>query len=138
MPRLKSGRHVSLSASPLLDKIRYGSDASVSAAIMAFRLSVSSPQQLRDFLTVGYFREGEGNPPNAPSYSSGFSVKDVLEGKAGWTEEEIHEFENWLSASPEVNQWLSEQFKEIDAVIRNHVVWGTSFWADNESKKADQ
>ncbi len=138
MPQLKSGRHVALSASPLLDKIKCGSDVSVSAAIMAFRLSVSSPQQLRDFLTVGYFQESEGNPPNAPSYSSGFLVKDVLEGKAGWSEEEIREFENWLNTSPEVNQWVSEQFKEINTVIRNHVVWGTPFWTDDESEKADQ
>lgn len=138
MPQLKSGRHVALSASPLLDKIRYGSDTSVSAVIMAFRLSVSSPQQMRDFLTVGYFRVGEGNPPNAASYDSGFLVKDILEGEADWTEEEIREFENWLNTNPEINHWLSEQFKEIDTAIRNHVVWSAPLWTDYESEKADQ
>lgn len=134
MPQLKSGRHVTLSASPLLDQLKYGSDTSVSAAIMAFRLAVSSPEQLRDYLTVGYFREGQGTPPEAPSYSSGFVVKDVLEGKAGWSEEEIHEFESWLNSNPEINRWLAEQFNEINAAIRDNIVWETPLWTDDQSE----
>ena len=67
MLHLKSGRHMTLSTSSLLEPIKFGSDASVSVTIMAYQLTVTSPQQLRDFLTVGYFRGGEGNPPDAHS-----------------------------------------------------------------------
>lgn len=138
MPQLKSGRHVTLSASPLLNQIKFGSDVSVSATIMAYRLTVTSPQQLRDYLTVGYFREGEGSPPDAPSYHSGFLVRDVLSGKAGWSQEEVSEFEEWLDTNSKINGWLIEQFNELNAAIRDNLVWQTPFWTDDETEKPNQ
>lgn len=138
MPQLKSGRHVALSASPLLDKIKFGSDASVSYTILAYRFEVSSPQKLRDFLTVGYFREGEGGPLDALSYDSGFLVRDVLAGRAGWSADEVDEFEQWLSTSAPLDAWLVEEFNAINHVIRNSLVWDTPLWTDDVSETPSQ
>lgn len=138
MPQLKSGRHVALSASPLLDKIKFGSDTGVSHAIMVYRLEVTSPQKLRDFLTIGYFREGEGGPPNAPSYDSGFLVKDVLAGKAGWSADEIGEFEQWFNTSPQIQSWLDEEFLTINQAIEHSLVWDTPLWTDDDAETPSQ
>jgi hypothetical protein len=138
MPQLKSGRAVGVSASPILDQIRYGTDESVSAVIVAYRLTVRSPSDLRDFLTVCYCREAEGVPPNARLYSSGFLVKQVREGKAGWSRDEIDEFGHWLDTDPRVAEWLIGQFDEIDAAIRESVIWDTAFWTDDDSRRPDQ
>lgn len=139
MPQLKSGRYVGLAPSPLLALIKFGSDTSVSAAIIAYRLSISSPQQLRDYLTIAYYRQCDENPPpDALSYDSGFLVKDVLEGKADWSEDEIREFDNWLTANPKVEMFLTEQFDKINTAIRDSVVWTTPLWTDDESEEPDQ
>jgi hypothetical protein len=137
MPQLKSGRHVALSASPLLDRLSFGSDTSVSAIIVAYRLNVNSPRDLLNFVTVGYFREGEGTPPNAPSYSSGFSVSEVLAGKAGWSQDEIDEFNDWLNSNEKLNVWLEEQFESINIAIRDSLVWETPLWSDDQSELPD-
>jgi hypothetical protein len=138
MPQLKSGRHVGISASPLLDLLKTGTPESVTFAIMAYRTQVSSPQKLRDYLTVGYFREGEGGPPKAQSYNSGFLVKDVLEGKAGWSDEEVAEFINWLDTNPGINDFLAREFEALNVAIRDSLVWDTPLWTDDDSKKPDQ
>ena len=130
MPQLKSGRHVAASASPIMGIIQHGSDNDVSAAIMAFRLSVHSAEELRDHLTVGYFRENEGTPPNAPSYDSGFSIKDILEGKSDWSEEEVSEYRTWLETNENFKQWLLKQYEEIDSAIKKHKVWSSALWTE--------
>lgn len=137
MPQLKSGRHVALSASPLIDQLKFGTDVEISAVVIAYRLTISSAHQLRDFLTVGYFREGE-EPPEARSYNSGFLVKDVLAGKADWSQEEIQEFEAWLNANTKLNDWLTEQFNSINVAIRDNLVWDSPFWIDDESERPNQ
>lgn len=138
MPRLKSGRHVCLSISPLLDAIRFGSDTSVSYKILLCRLAIQGPQQLRDVVTVGYFREGGDGAENALAYNSGFTVRDVLEGKAGWSAEEITEFRDWLDTDPRVVPWLEAKYDELDAAIRDSVVWDTPLWTDDESGSPGQ
>ncbi len=85
MPQLKSGRHVALSISPYLDALTAGSDESKYFAILALRLSANSPQALLYQVVIGYFREGQGTPPDAPSYPSGYCVGDVLEGRSDWS-----------------------------------------------------
>lgn len=122
MPQLKSGRHVALSISPYLDALTAGSDESKYAAILALRLSASSPQALRDQVVIGYFREGQGTPPDAPSYPSGYCVGDVLEGRSDWSPEEVAELRAFLD-EPRIVRWLQEQWDEIDEAIRNSPVW---------------
>lgn len=88
MPRLRSGRHFAL-YSPWLEALTTGKDEDKFSRMLWYRLHVRSPEQLRDNLLVIYFREGEGTPPDAPHYSSGLYVVDVLQGKAGWSEDEL-------------------------------------------------
>lgn len=137
MPRLSSGRMVMLSATSLLDKIKFGSDESVSAVIVAYRLSVSTPRDLVGYLTVGYFRDGD-EPTEGNAYDSGFTVNAVMQGRAGWSEDEIRELETWIKNEPRIEAWLSEQFEEINAAIRDSVVWSVPLWTDDETTKPDQ
>ena len=122
MPQLKSGRHVALSISPYLDALTAGSDESKYFAVLALRLSANSPQALRDQVVIGYFREGQGTPPDAPSYPSGYCVGDVLEGRSDWSPEEVAELRAFLD-EPRIVRWLQEQWDEIDEAIRNSPVW---------------
>jgi hypothetical protein len=135
MPQLKSGRHVAISASPLFDRIEHGSDANVTYTIVAIRLSVGTPKQLRDYLTVAYFQEGEGQPPDAPAYDSGYTVGEVLEGKAGWTEDEIRELTQWMDTDPQHARWLTEQLDEINKAIRESKVWESPLWGDEDRQE---
>jgi hypothetical protein len=75
MPQLKSGRHVALSVSPYLDALASDKDESKYFALVALRLGASTPQALRDHVVIGYFREDQGTPPNAPSYD-GYSAHE--------------------------------------------------------------
>jgi hypothetical protein len=106
MPQLKSGRHVTLSLSPYLDALTSGPDESKYFAIVALRLNAASPEALRDHLVVGYFVDGEGTPPNAPSYNSGYCVADVLEGRAKWSPDEVEEFRAFLTEEQRFGPWL--------------------------------
>ena len=138
MPQLKSGRHVVLNATPLVDRFRYGSEHSISAAIMVFSLNVTGPEDLLDFIPVGYFREEEGEPPNAPTYGSGFNVQQVLEGAAGWSGEEIEEFGTWLKTNPQLRTWLVEHYEMIEKAIQDSVLLDPAFWSDDEPEVPDQ
>lgn len=130
MPQLTSGRHVALSASPYLDALSSEKDESRYFAILALRLHANSPQALRDHLVIGYFVEGEGTPPDAPSYNSGYCVADVLEGRSDWSAEEVDEFRQFLD-EPRIGDWLQAQFDEIDDAIKNNTVWGSALLAND-------
>lgn len=125
MPQLKSGRHIALSASPYLDALSSEKDESRYFAILALRLHANSPQALRDHLVIGYFVEGQGTPPDAPSYNSGYCVADVLEGRSDWSADEVEEFRQFLD-EPRIGDWLQTQFDEIDDAIKNNPVWGSA------------
>jgi hypothetical protein len=122
MPQLKSGRHVALSASPYLDALAAERDETKYFAIVALRLHASTPEALRDHLVIGYFVEGEGTPPHAPSYNSGYCVADALEGRIDWSADEIEEFRQFLD-EPRIGLWLQAQFDEINDAIRDNPVW---------------
>lgn len=138
MPRLSSGREVVLSVSPLIDQIRFGTEESVSAVIVAFRLEVSSPSDLRDYVTVGYLRDSDGAPTAENSRHSGFTIGDVLQGRAGWTDAEVSEFGHWLETEPRLQRWLSDSLDEINDAIRDSQVWESPMWTDGDSKSPDQ
>lgn len=137
MPRLSSGRLVMLSATPLLDRIKFGTDESVSAVIVAYRLSVSTPRDLVGYLTACYIRDGE-EPIEANAYDSGFTVNAVMGGRAGWSEDEIRELDEWIKNEPRLETWLREQFDEINAAIQGNVVWDTPLWMDDDAAKSGQ
>lgn len=125
MPQLKSGRHVALSASPYLDALASEKDESRYFAMVALRVHAGSPRALRDHLVIGYFVAGQGTPPNAPSYNSGYCVADVLEGRSDWSLDEVEEFRQFLD-EPRIGGWLQAQFDEIDDAITNNPVWGSN------------
>lgn len=51
----------------------------------------NSSQALRDHLVIGYFVDGKGTPPDAPSHHSGYCVTDVLEECSDWSADEVEE-----------------------------------------------
>ena len=119
MPKLSSGRHVSVAPLSLLEQIKFGEEFKVYQLIFVYRMAVQEPKDLRNVLPVIYFLEGQGEPPDAPQYESGHLVQDVLDGKAGWSEIEIEDFKKWLETDPALNDWVNTNFKEIDEAIRN-------------------
>ncbi|MBP7623351.1 MAG: hypothetical protein KA763_05220 [Xanthomonadales bacterium] len=130
MPQLKSGRHVALSASPYLDALNSEKDESKYFAIIALRAHTNTPQALRDHLVIGYFVDGVGTPPDAPSYNTGYCVGDVLEGRTDWSPAEIEEFRHFFD-EPRFSAWLQVQFDEIDEAIRNSPVWHSELLAND-------
>jgi len=130
MPQLSTGRQVGVMAHALIDHVTQGTDVSVYAFIVAYRLSVQEAAHLRNLLPVIYFRENEGTPPNAPAYRSGFLVQDVLAGRAGWSESETEEFKAWLEANESLNTWLAENFDEINQAIQSSLIWQSEFVTD--------
>ena len=131
MPQLKSGRHIALIAKPFIEAITTGSDENKSFAIMTVRLKIQTPAQLRDYINISYFKEGEGIPPDAPAYYSGFNVGEILAGKADWSQAEIDEFRAWLDTNPQIDGWLQKQFDAIDSAIKNNAVWQSPLWMED-------
>ncbi len=115
---------------PLLDRIKFGIDNEVYALIVAYRLAVKRPDDLRGLLQVAYFREGLGVPPNAPNYASGFSVQEVLDGEAGWSGDDIEDFRSWLQSDAAVNALLRETFDAIEDAIQKSLVWSAELVTD--------
>lgn len=130
MPQLASGRHVGLNLEPLLDGLRFGEDYRVFGNIYIYRRQVHQPADLLPLATVLYYREGEGNPPDAPAYSSGFTVQKVLDGEAGWSEAEIAEFRTFLEGDARVKAWLATYFDEINQIIFNSPALEPDAWDD--------
>lgn len=130
MPQLKSGRRFGLEPRSLADGATTGTSEQMYAFVLTYRLEVHTPEDLCGFLPVIYFKEGEGDPPNAPAYRSGFYVTDVLEGKAGWSEDEIDELKAWLAGNEQLKAWLKKNFVEVDLAIRNSPLWNSEFMND--------
>lgn len=128
MPRLKSGRHVAITVHGLMDAISYGTTESVSYAILALRLLAVDPASLREPAPVLYFRNG--GPVDGEAYHSGFNVRDVLAGKAGWPEDEIQEFRDWLD-SDGATKWFQSEHRRLNEAASASPVWETDFWNDN-------
>lgn len=138
MPKLSSGRHVALSASPYLDALDGESDEAKYFAIVALRLHAGNPEALRDHLVIGYFVDDEGAPPNAPVRDSGYCVADVLAGRTDWSDDEIEEFRRFIDSDPRFGPWLQSQFDEINEAIRSNPVWRSDLLVnDHESDGID-
>ena len=131
MPKLSSGRHLGIVPTNFVEAVTQGSDEQRSIAIMAFRLEVSTPQKLKPLFQIAYFREGEGEPPNAPRYLSGFTVGNILEGKSDWTDSEAREFAMWVESDARFIAWTQDHFDEINAAIKQNSVWQSPLWTDD-------
>jgi hypothetical protein len=138
MPKLKSGRHVGLEPRSLLNAVKFGTPEEIYFFVLTYRLSVHGPEDICQILPVIYFEHGQGEPPNAPKYRSGFLVQDVLSGKAGWATEEISEFDLWLKENEPLNAWLSANFQEIDEAIKNSLLWNSEFMTDDKESRVAQ
>jgi hypothetical protein len=121
MPQLRSGRHFGLNPHPLLDALEEGSEAKQMEAAIWFGMEFTSPRRMADYLDVIYFEEGKGAPPNAPMFSSGHLVVDVLEGKAGWTADEIQELSGLLEGDPRIVSFLDQIHEELMGKVRIHL-----------------
>jgi hypothetical protein len=130
MPKLKSGRHFGLAPSNLAHAATSGTPEQMYAFALTYRLEVKKPEDLCNFLPVIYYKEGEGEPPKAPAYDSGFLVMHVLDGKAGWSEDEINELRKWLSENKKLQDFLEKNFNEIDLAIKNSPLWRSEFMRD--------
>lgn len=126
MPQLVSGRHFGILPSGLRESLSQGSDEQRSYVILAVRMYMQSLDDLAKSLQVAYF--GEGGPPDAAPYLSGFIVQDVLDGKADWSDSELAEFRHWLATDVRLRDWLQMQIDEIDEAIRNSSVWESPLW----------
>lgn len=120
MPQLKSGRHVALSIIPYVDAISSGTDEEKYAAIVAILMDIPTPQALKNQLIVCYYDESKGTPPDAPIYSSGHCVADILDGRSNWASDEVEEFRSFLDSTPSFIPWLKIQFDELMQIIRNN------------------
>lgn len=134
MPLLSSGRHVAVEPVDFAKFVKFGTDVQVLAFITAYRLEVKEPGDLAKSLQVFYFKDGEGTPPNAPTYPSGYSVDEVLAGKAGWTEQEIREFANWLASDSALNRFLRETFNEVHSAIIASPLWDSELMTDEPER----
>lgn len=91
---------------------------------MRFGFQPTSPRRMADYLDVIYFEEGQGTPPDAPMFSSGHLVVDVIEGRAGWCSDEIQELNDLLSGDPRIVAFLDQIHTELMGKIKIHLELG--------------
>lgn len=130
MPQLKSGRHVSIQVVNLADKVRFGSDVEVLALVVEYRLRVRSPKDLLGFMPVLYYRESEWSPSNAPTYPSGYSVRQVLDGESDWSMKEVEEFRQWLESNRALNECVAEEHQSVHEAIIASPLWESELMTD--------
>lgn len=122
MPKLRSGREFALSISPIIDGLHHNEHDAVAAWVTTFRLEVSAPRDLLPWVPIGYFHDGHGGPDGL-TYDSGLRVRDVVDGRADWTPEEVEEFRQWISTHRRLDDWLAECLQDINEAIRALPIW---------------
>lgn len=132
MPQLTTGRHVAFSVTPYLDALSEGSDDSRYFAISALAMHASTPDALRDHVLICCFIEGEGTPPDAPVYFTGYCIGDVLEGRTDWNPDEVEELRGFVMHGPRFSEWLQDQFDALDSAIRNNPVWNSPLGIESD------
>lgn len=124
MPKLRSGRMVGVGDTDLAAILRTGSDEQALALCVAYRLQVRGPQDLLGLMPVVEFDPATGPPPRGVARPSGFTVGELLAGRAkGWADDELAEFRQWLQSNKAIHAWARETFDEVDAAIREHPMW---------------
>jgi hypothetical protein len=122
MPTLKSGRCVGITIDPYLDALSRGSDESQYFAVVALRLKASTPEAFGDQVVVVEFDRSTGVPPEADLLDACWSVDDVLQGRSGWSADEVDEFQAFL-ATPRARERLRAAHAEFNLAIRGSPVW---------------
>jgi len=100
-----------------------GADEQLYSFIVTYRLTVAAPSDLVQYLPVIYFDAESGIPPDCPRFDSGYLVRDVLSGAAGWTQEEIDEFRAWLDGNDALIEWVAQEFVAVDQAIKTSRYW---------------
>jgi len=124
MPKLSStGRHVALGLRSVASLATDGTDEQIYAFIVSYRLNVSVPSDLVQYLPVMYFEADRGISPDCPGIDSGYLVRDVLSGAAGWSPEEMDEFRAWLEHNDAFDEWVAQEFAAVDRAIKTSRFW---------------
>ena len=113
MPQLPSGRHVALTADPILELARQGNWG----LTMAFTLEVKSVEDLAPLLNIAYFKPVAGESGPGVPYPSGLMLSDIGTEKCDWPTEDVAFFNTWL-ASDAVRQWMQNTHDELAELIR--------------------
>ena len=135
MPQLRTGRRFGLSVYPYLQVLQSGSSEQQYYAVVALRINASSPIALRDHVVIAYFSEDQGTPPNAPTYNSGLSVADVLDGRADWSRDEVDEFRAFIMDDSRLGPWLDQRYSEIESAIQNCSLWNSQLMENDLSSE---
>lgn len=130
MPQLSSGRHIAISADPIHDNIAKGKDGKRYAAILVFRLTVHNAAELRNHMRVAFYHLTKGTPSVESSFDSGFSVADVLNGKADFSDAEVDEFRHWLDTDPRVEPYITGEYQRINQAILHSPVFRSPLLTD--------
>ncbi|TAM48647.1 MAG: DUF4433 domain-containing protein [Paraburkholderia sp.] len=125
MPRLKSGRTVGISFEPYMRLLRsppggrhYGTD-------IHFRLHVHRPMDFLQFASVLEYDQNGPFPPDGMAIRSDYLVSDLALGKSDWLEDEVDEFDAWISSKADLGSWLKNCFDEATLVTRPKHVFRT-------------
>ena len=126
MPKLSSGRQVAVEPKSPRHVLSGDDKPKILWLIAALRLEIHSPKDLRLLCQVLYF-DSEVSPTREHARRSGFSVHEVISGKAGWSPLEIQEFADWMDQDRALNAWLADEYSKIDSEIKSHPLWTSDF-----------
>lgn len=127
MPKLSSGRCVGIEQTSLRNLLDGKSDPQVLYIVVGFRQQIRNAADLLQFCRVlNIVEDANGRVPGSEK-RTGFTVRDVQEGSAGWSESEVAEFSSWLAKNTAVQQWLQEEFTAIQSTIESHPIWKSDF-----------
>jgi len=112
MPQLPSGRHVGLSADPVLELARQGNFQLTIGVIMG----LNGPDDLDALINVVYFRPVEGAPGPGEPYVSGLMLSQIGTEECDWPAEDLTAFRAWRES--EANQkWQQGVYDELTKII---------------------
>lgn len=131
---LLSGRHVGLECISFKRFLQTeGSPRHQDEFVTLYRSEVKSPADFARLLPVLYFRQGVGEPPDAPTYRSGLNVGDVLAGEGSWSNAEIAELQYWVDTNAAFRCWLETSFAATERAIEACPLW-KSEWLRKENE----
>jgi len=110
--QFKSGRNATLTAGPYFRAIASGSDDAKFFAISALRINAARPETLCQQLAV----ESCGT-------ETALCVADILDGYAGWSQDEAEELRQFLEKNTDFTSWLRSTFANLENGIQNSPVF---------------
>ena len=113
MPQLPSGRHVGLSADPVLDLARKGNFQLTIGVIMG----ITCPDDLDPLINVVYFRTVEGTTGRGEPYVSGLMLSQIGTADCDWSAEDLSAFRAWLELDSS-RKWKRGVYDELQEIVR--------------------